>query len=143
MPEATLHPYFEHKLLEPHQFMGPAPVGGSSCAARRNSTADPANSEAKNPFRITTGHGQTGAPAPHPAPSATTAITTRASAAPFIASAIPFGRKRATMAPTAPMASTPAYKRLAGLFSLPMMPTAPFSHTRRNATTSAMPLAAR
>src|SRR5690554_3022893 len=70
-----------------------------SSAAFRNNTADPTSSAAKNPFRITTGQGQTGASDPHPATSAITAIATNANAAPTIARAIPRGRKSATTAP--------------------------------------------
>ena len=47
------------------------------------------------------------------------------------------------MAPIRPMASTPRYIELAGLSSDPMMPTARFIQTRRNAATSATPTAAR
>lgn len=37
-----------------------------------------------------------------------------------------------------PMASTPKYIKLAGLPSFPIMPTAPFTHTRRNAVAYAI-----
>src|SRR3712207_5376121 len=47
------------------------------------------------------------------------------------------------MAPTIPTPSTPIYIELAGLSSDPMMPTARFTQTRRNAAASATPTAAR
>ncbi len=46
------------------------------------------------------------------------------------------------MAPMIPMEITPKYIKLASLFSDPIMPTAPFTQTRRNTVASATPPAA-
>src|SRR5918998_5196896 len=123
---------------------GPAPAGVRSRPAYRNNNADPTNSAAKNPLRIkvpkTPGglHGE-----PNPMISAITATNACASAVANNARDIPCGRKRATMAPMIPTASTPTYIELARSSSDPMMPTAPVNQTRRNAAPSATPTAAR
>ena len=124
------------------QPFGAAPAGGCCLEADRNSRADATHSATKNPFRSTISsgglHGM-----PNPAITAIAATNDCASAVANNARVIPRGWKRAMMAPMIPTASTPKYIKLAGLFSDPMIPTAPFTPTRMNAVTSATPTADR
>ena len=96
----------------------------------------------KNPFTSRSSIGGL-AGRPRPATSATTVTSIWARAVANRARDIPCGRKRTTMLPITPTATTPTYIMLDGSPSAPITPTPAATQPKMSAVASAMPTADR
>src|SRR5690606_33894788 len=110
-----------------------APAHAASCPARRKRPAASSQPLVNTAVAPMTSTGQAGPSAPMFPARAMRPTATWTAAVANMALAMPLARKAATAEPTTADSSTPANIRLAGLSSLPMMPTAPVAQTSRKA----------